>query len=338
VIAGLAAGSTARAADATLSPIMAYRAELSAALQKSEVPRDRALGAQLLESVPASGAHLPDRGAILQGAAKAAPADRLVLRLWAALPVAGMRCRPHRICIDHAHALARLEPDNGAAWVPVVAAAWKRHDGRGADAALLSMADTRRYNEHLGEALGAWRDVLRRFPPSPRSGLLEANADPAADNSLLDLVFAEAVATAIPSADPLVDVCGKARHPEASMARFRACGRVARVMMGRSQTLIGRLSGVRILRASQTGTKADIDPVRTVTWQFEQYEKVVPVLAANASAKLNHMNMIESTDSEMRVVHFELASAGVALTPPPDWKQTIGGKTVEPLEDVEGVP
>ena len=52
-------------------------------LQKSAFPRDWALGAQLLETRPASGAAQHERALILQKAAAAAPKDRLVQSLWA---------------------------------------------------------------------------------------------------------------------------------------------------------------------------------------------------------------------------------------------------------------
>ena len=316
------------AADVPTRNAQDFRDDLAHRLEKSDSPRDWALGAQLLETRPASSADLHERSAILQKAAHAAPKDRMVQSLWANASLSE-RCRPRQACGDRS-ALARLDPDNDAAWFPVIDGAWKSGNVRGTDATLARMAGNGRYNEHFGEAIAAWRDLFQRFPPPSHAG-----ADATSEGGhVLDLAFDEAISTAIPPTASLVDACSKAKHPDAGANRFANCGRIARLMMSRAQTLVGRAAGAAVLRASQTGTKADIDRVRTVTWQSEQFGKVESILDSDPVAKQNYMNLIQSNDSEMPAIQFELTISGIALTPPADWKQTVNGKPVEPLDDV----
>jgi len=331
IAGGVACAGPAAAADASGGDLQAYRHDLALKLQKSPSPRDWALASQLLETRPDTGASLRERGLILQKAARAAPQDRLVQTLWANIPLQDQRCRVGQRCADQRAALARLEPDNGAAWVSTIG----NGDSRGTEAALRRMAGAERYNEHLGQAIAAWRDVFRRYPPPlPDVHPLDGSDASNAIGDQLDLIFDEAATTAVPSTASLFDACRKASHPNAAAKRFETCGKIARLMMGRAQTLIGRLSGVALLRASHAGTKADIDMVRAVTWQYEQYLKIEPATGSNAVAKQNYLNLVQATDSEMQAIQYELRIWGVPLTPPNGWKQTVDGKKIEPLDDL----
>jgi hypothetical protein len=319
------------AAGASDTDLQAYRHNLALTLQKSSSPRDWALGSQLLETRPESGAALRERGLILQRAAQAAPQDRVVQTLWAYIPLQDQRCRAGQRCADHRAALARLEPDNGVAWVSTI----RKGDPRGTEAGLRRVAGSERYNEHLGQAIAAWRDVFRRYPPPlPDVHPLNGADASTAIGDQLDLIFDEAAATAVPSTASLFDACRKSSRPNAGGKRFEACGKIARLMMGRSQTLIGRLSGVALLRVSHAGTKADIDMVRAVTWQYEQYLKIEPTTGSNAVAKQNYLNLVQTTDSEMQAIQYELRISGIPLTPPDGWKQTVDGKKIDPLDDL----
>ena len=330
---GLTAAGPAAATGVSDADLQAYRHALALKLQKSPSPRDWALGSQLLDTRSGSVANLRERALILQKAARTAPRDRLVQTLWANIPLQDRHCPAGLRCADHRMALARLDPDNGVAWVSTI----RKEDPRDTEVVLRRVAASERYNEHLGQAIAAWRDVFRRYPPPLPAVRPVDSADPStAIGDQLDLVFDEAAATAVPSTASLFDACRKASHPNADARRFETCGKIARLMMGRSQTLIGRLSGVALLRASHAGTKADIDMVRAVTWQYEQYLKIEPATDSIAVAKQNHLNLIQTTDSEMQAIQYELRIWGVPLTPPTGWKQTIDGRQVEPLDEIRG--
>jgi len=334
VIAGsLTSTGLAVATGASGDDLQAYRHNLAETLQKSSSPRDWALGSQLLSTHPDNDAALRERGLILQKAAWAAPQDRLVQTLWANASLQDQRCRAMQRCADRRAALARLEPDNGAAWVSTI----RKGDPRSTETALRRIAGAERYNEHLGRAIAAWRDVFRRYPPPlPVVHPLDGADASTAIGDQLDLIFDEAATTAIPPTASLFDACRKTSHPSTSAKRFETCGKIARLMMGRSQTLIGRLSGVALLRASHAGTKADIDMVRAVTWQYEQYLKIDSATSSNAVAKQNYLNLIQTTDSEMQAIQYQLRISGIPLTPPNDWKQTVDGKKIEPLDELPG--
>ena len=332
IAVGMSCIGQAAADDASDMRLGAYRHGLALSLQQSTSPRDWALGSQLLEMRPDTGVALRQRALILQKAAQAAPADVLVQTLWANLPLNDSFCRAAHGCLDRRTALARLDPGNVVGWLSVLDHAWKKGDARGTEVTLRHLADAVRYNEHLGLAVAAWLDIFRRYP-APKSQAFAGYEASTVASDELDLTFSEAVATVTPPVASLVDACRKSKRPHAGAKRFEICGKIARVMMGRSQSLLGRMFGVEILRAAQAGNKADVSMVRTVTWQYEQYQPIAASMANNANARQNHLILIEQTDSEMQAVQFELGIAGIPLTPPDGWKQTVNGKQIDPLDD-----
>lgn len=299
-----------------------FRHELARTLAKGTAPRDWALAAQLLETRPPSGAKLRERLQLLRRAAAAAPTDRIVQALWA------NACSGRRMCGDR-RALIRIDPGNGVAWVPLVGAAWHTGDLRRFDAGLERLAASGRFNEHFGEAIGAWRDLfVRHPPPHPTQSDPEREAD-----YVLSLTFDEAKATALPDLVPIIDACSTARHPDAPAHRFATCGKVGRLLMDRAQTLPGRMAGVLILANSGTASSADDARVRTIRWRFAQMGKVYARLAADPVARQNYMSMVQANDSEMAAVSYELAIAGAAPTPPADWQPPGDEPPVPPQDD-----
>lgn len=304
-----------------------YRRDLARLLETSPAPRDRALAAQLLETQPPSGAHLPQRMALLRKAAAAAPGDRLVQALWATTS-ASVHCGRRTTCGDR-NALARLDPSNGAAWVIVVTGAWRAGNTRVADAAIARLAGSDRYNEHYGEAIGAWREVFAHHPP--QQGAV-ANAATDAKYAL-DLARDEAAATAVPDTTALLDACSRTRAAKAGAAHFRTCGRVGRLLMDRAQTLAGRAAGVAVLRAAGEGSKDDDERIRTVLWQSEQMVKVEAALAADPVGLQNYLNMVQANDSEMAAIRYELRIFGIPITPPAQWRPAPTAQPTAPQSD-----
>ncbi len=320
---GLLGSASSRAQDAAPAQAPAdIREHLATQLERGTSPRDWALATQLLEARPPTGAHLRQRLVLLRKAAQAAPGDRLVQAMWSSL-VSSQPCRGRSGCGDRG-GIARLDPGNAATWVPVLDGAWKSGRTRVVDDVLVQMAASGRYNEHFGQAVGAWLDVLARHPPG---------AGPGQEGAALQLVLDEARATAIPDPTALVDACSKARHPETAQRRFTLCGRVGRLLMDRAQTVAGRMAGVAVLRASREGTKDDIERIRTVTWQAERMEAVSARLDADPVELQNYLNLIQINGSQMAAVQYELAIHGIATTPPEGWTQTVDGHPVEPLDD-----
>jgi hypothetical protein len=332
VIAGLVWAMPALSVHAADADLSAYRQGLALSLQKSSSPRDWALGAELLDTQADKARGARQRDQILQKAALAAPDDRLVQVLWAnsaALCPSGQRCP------DHSAALQHLDPDNSALRLAAIDQAWKRGDVRGTDAAIRQMAGADRYNEHFSEAIAAWRDVFSRYPPPNLQSQSRFGADASSPaGNEIDLAFDEAVATAEPPTASLVEACARTKQLKAIASRFAACAKIARVMMGHSQTMSGRMAGVAVLRVSHAGDKADINTVRAVTWEYEQYLRIEPSVLGNAVAKQNHVSLVQTAGSEMQIIQYELSTEGIVLTPPDGWKETIDGKPVEPLDDV----
>ncbi len=323
----------ATAQDTGALDLQTWRLALARSLQDGPSPRDWALGSQLLETRPATGSALPERAAILQRAARAAPGDLLVQALWSNLPAPDPPCPARTACIAHAAAWADADPQNGAAWLAVVGQAWQDGEARVADTALARMAATDRYNEHLGVAVAAWQDLLRRHPsPLPKHVPRAGSPEGAAPADEDDLVLEEALATATMPLAALFHACAPG-DPDAGAARASDCAQVARLLMRHAQTLAGRTAGVALLRRLHAGTPADVAMVRTVTWQDERYRALAPAIGGSGVARRNHLRLLQATDSEIEVVQYELRIAGVPLTPPEDWRQTVNGRPVEPLED-----
>ncbi|MBS0456847.1 MAG: hypothetical protein JSS44_05900 [Proteobacteria bacterium] len=330
------AATTAQAADQA-----AYQAamrELVRTLRDSASPRDRALASQLLPVVPATDGSEPASaeqaasGKLLRAAAQAAPDDALVQALWVNADPRLSGCDVKNPCPRRADALARLQPDNAAAWVPLVDAAWQRKDTAGIDAALAKMAKARDYDDFLGQALKAWMDVYARHPlPVPTSDPAAARFSPRA--TALVAAMGMASATALSPFDKVVKSCQRQMNPDAPPSRFRDCAQIGRTLLVHGDSLLGRMIGRGLLRVSGQATPADVEPARNAQWQQENWMRLTATadparLDAAAADWANASN-------EMAVLQIQFQRAGIALTPPAGWMaHNSRGEPVPPLGEV----
>lgn len=305
-----------------------YHRSVLRSLRSSAAPRDRALAIQMGDMVDMWDGHEPtpadrvQRGAMLRAAAAAAPDDTLVQWLWVQASPEDSGCDVGRPCPHRLEALARVQPDNGSAWVPVFSAAWQAKDIPAAETALANMARATYFDEKFGETVRAWVEMFHRYPV-PTSAFdhdsPEARLDP--QTLAFENAFSYAAATSFPAYQGPINACRREEHPDASPQRFRDCAQVGRSMLAHSRSLISSQIGRALLRVSGQATAADIANARVVDWQYEQWQKLLPGQPGheNDSLKETGADWLETGD-EIQVMQRQLQRAGIPLTPPANWQ------------------
>ena len=295
-------------------------------LRNSASPRDWALASEIfVESGDAAtlAAKRRARGALLRKAAEAAPKDAFVQWLWANAMPDMVGCDAHAPCPDRAAVLAKLEPDNGAAWVPVVNAALDANNMGDADAALAHAAAATRYDERWIMSWKTWRDVYRRYS-IPTNG---DPSDPFASNTELstdEAAVMMAAATGAPAYAPLVRACTRAKYPQAPAAHFDDCGKLGRLMLKQGMTMLAQSIGAGILRVSGTANADDRVAARSVEWRQHQY--ATHALPFDQPAEMHaYLADLERTGNEVEAQQLQLRRADLSLTPPVGWKPTRFG-------------
>lgn len=279
----------------------------------SSAPRDRALGVQLFKPIAAMGGRSDaELGRILRQAAADAPTDRFVQWAWANARDEASGCDQRHPCPDRAAALALIEPDNAAAWMPVAAAALRAKDVAATDAALSRMAGASRYDDLFGESVSAWMDVYRRF-------LLPAQPGRGGDNINAVAAIAVAAAMGLPSYQSLM-ACSVERNPSASSARLDDCARLGLLMVREGTTISARRMGQAVLRMSKQATIKDAAATRTLDWMTERAMDLWQGLDADPKALAAYVADLRQTGSEMRALELLFTRAGIAPEPPLGWQ------------------
>jgi hypothetical protein len=306
-----------------------YSRQLSVALDNSNSPRDWALQSQniWLEAGAGEFTRPGGRGELLRKAAQAAPNDRLVQWLWANAEPARSGCDAAHPCPGRAAALARLEPDNAAAWMPVLDEAARVNDASGVDAALARMAAATHHDDLFVETALAWEALYRRYPlPAEMARHAADEATPASTGSAagaapaLAIVAAIARAAAMPSSAQAMRACDRDNNPQAAATRFDNCGRIGRLMQADGLTVMARRLGAGYLRRSRTIAATDLAAVRELDWRLRQSFPLVRQFESDPVALQRYFADLASTGSEIAAQELLLHRAGIALAPPPEWK------------------
>jgi len=307
--------------QANRAAVARYQNGLEAFLRASSSPRDQAMSVQVMHADDRDGPDPADaaRGALLRQAAQAAPNDRLVQWTWAIAPEEVSGCTAASPCRDRGGALARLEPDNGAAWVAVVADGVRFNDNAKIDDALSHLAASTRYDEVFHDAMSAWLDAFRRHPIPAE--LLRQPDGRTGDATLAAGSFALAqVENASAPYDELVQACQQDRRAPAT-ARAANCAKAGRLMLDRSTTIVGRMVGETLLRASGPPTPEDRERMRTAAWQLEQHARLTKG-GGDPARDRERMDLLVGSESEVAAMQEELRRANVPLTPPAGWQPT----------------
>jgi hypothetical protein len=299
-----------------------------ASLRASPSPRDRALATRIytidMLTHPQTQAW---RGVALRKAAADAPNDRLVQWLWAIADDAGSGCDAAHPCPERTMALARLEPDNAAAWMPTGQDAWKRRDHAALDSMLQHMAAASHHDELFEEATVALSDIYARYPIPmtvtkawTASEKRESGTTPDIDPETAGKISAigQAALIALP-AMAAMQACDREKNSDAAESRFENCGRLGRMMLADGRTMWSiRIATIVLMRSGEMDGD-DIALIRGQRWRSEQANMLFATFPSYMAGFRDYFADLESTRNELRAQELQLQRAGIPLTPPDGW-------------------
>lgn len=276
----------------------ATRGHLAQSLAASSNPRDWLLSAALFAE-PRSA----EAAATLAKAVAAAPDDALVQ--WVAATAGNESATT---------ALTRLEPDNGASWLPMLRSAIERDDESGIDAALSGFSASARFDDHYGQLLHAWQDALRAEPDAPICDGDEKHCN--RTEREFSLAMALTAASVFPATQPILNFC---KATAADSPHRRQCETGARNMFRNSQTMVSSAVGFALLRDLDALTPADKELRRQREWLSKVtmpiHRNFVPGNAAYAAFLADWTTL----DSEFEVMRRLAQRNGQPLLPPDGW-------------------
>ncbi len=317
-----------------------YSRRLARALSTSVDARDRALATQVKWMVSFQVYEFAldpaERASALSAAAQAGPDDPLVQWIWAVATDAASGCGKNPACAHRPEALARIQPNNAAAWLPAFYSAWQSGDVVAADGFLGHMAQAQHFDDLQGEAMRAWRDVYRRYP-WPRETVVPGSQGDAEGPDIMEFGRSRSAAFAVRLFDSgrLEDACNRTKHPDTPAARFQECAKVARLMLSDASLEWGS-TAAKLLRGSREASAADVDAVRGALWLHQSAIRLQMShpFADNTFAELAGFSKDwQETGSETEVVKRQLSRAGIALVPPVGWHPSDEhGQPLDPLD------
>jgi len=299
LLAGLATfvAMPTRASDGGHADVNAEHARFTQALATSPNPRDWMLSASML-AVPSSAESV----ATLAKAAAAAPDDVLVQ--WIAATSGNEAA---------ATALPRLQPDNGASWLPILDLVIKRGDEAAIDAALAGFSASTRFDDHYAQTLHAEQAALTRAPDA-----MLCSSDKVCDRAQAEFVFAMAftAASVFPAVMPILTYC-KAT-PAASLRRHQ-CETGGRNMLENGETQVSSSMGFALLRGLNALTPADEELRRQQDWLRDVTMPLHRDFDPGAPGFAAFVADWTTLDSEFEVMRRLAQRAGQPLTPPVGW-------------------
>jgi hypothetical protein len=295
----------------------AYWNSFQSQMRESPSPRERAMLARFnpLDDPAAM-------GRAMHAAAQAAPTDPLVQMLWSSVGERWSGCPASSPCPEQAMAWARVEPENGLAWVNAfVAVESKTMDDKQVDAAIAGIAGKTRYDDHLIDFWLSYRNALAARPmPSSLVEMLAKDFGGTADlnsaRQVVESVAAMSFAAALPlPMQNLMHACDPARHPQAPVARFENCARIGRGIVQSDSSLMSKMLGSALVRVSGFEDEADRAARRTLEWRQDAANKLL-----DQRDYQGYFTDLASTRSETRAQELLLSRHGIPLAPPQRWK------------------
>ncbi len=330
---GLGDGWSAVTKEDAPEPELAGRARKSAALlqqlvallEPSTSPRDQALRAKLMQlpsADPGQAAQAALGGVILRRAAAAGATDRLVQWLWATASDADAGCTTASACPERDGSLARIEPDNAAAWLPIFDRAWADDDSAGTDTALARMAEAIRFDDFFVEVSGAWVGVMGRFPEISAAQYVQGSASMRVDDaevaSIITGIAIGAGTGMLPSLLSLAHACDRGKEPLAGSLRFERCTKIGRTMAHQGTSLSAQMIGLALVRRTGQWSVQDAAMERELRWRQHNGIPAIPSEKDAAGLK-RYFSDLQATGNESLAINRAMARKGIALTPPAGW-------------------
>jgi hypothetical protein len=315
------------------------RREMARMIGVSSDPRQRLLAAHLLATPPDYAALDPDDPDLIEArelfvVARVGSTDPWVL--W----TVGSHCPFDAATCDRdgaASQLARLQPDNAAAWLPAVDLAVQAGNAAAVDDALARMAGAKGWSDFYFDNVHVAFSAIDSISTSPR--LVELLAGwagvgiEAATKRREMLSATYAVTSAFDVLLPPLQSVATACRGEAldSRARRPDCRAIARHLMA-SNTLLSQRLGVSFARrlAQDDAERAEVDAfVRRLDWQSEAYSDVRRGFDVAGERELTTADLRtfriwrdawRHASSEDEVINAVLVAAGVPLEPPASYR------------------
>jgi len=276
----------------------AAQAHLAQSLAASSSPRNWMLSSSLA-AAPGSA----EAAATLAKAATAAPDDVLVQ--WVAA-VSGNEAATA--------ALTRLQPDNAASWLPALRAAIGRRDETAIDDALTGFAAGTHVDDHYGQLLHAWQDVLQRQPDAQICDGDEKHCVRAGRDFVLAVALT--AASVFPAVQPILAFC---KATAADSPRRRQCEAGGRVMLEDGDTLVSSAVGFALLRGLGALTPADEALRRQQEWLSDATMPVHRRLEPGTPEFAAFVADWTALDNEFEVMRRLAQRAGQPPLPPDGW-------------------
>jgi hypothetical protein len=301
------AEAATRAADDRESETHRRRMDaLLEAMASGPSPREQLLAAEYRsKSGAASGTITP----ALIAAARHVTRDRVAQ--WTASSLAARAAACDASCADAAAGPARLEPDNAAAWLPMLARAARDGDAARVDEAFAAMASATRFDDAFVDTAQAWAEIFAQIAlPGPPEFL-------PADRPIIAGIAISAAAV-IHGYQDLLRSCNSARVPDMSGERRDQCARIGRTMLSQGNTALGRMTGMAVLRQSGTATASDVALSRREQWQHGAVWRTFG-LSNDPAENARYLRDLVATGDEIEARSRQLTRLGIALEPPADW-------------------
>ena len=296
---------------------VAYWKALESDLRQSSSPRERALSARIAIDGDRVAA-----GKALREASQSAPGDVLVQMLWTSAGQQWSGCDTVDSCPGQALAWARVEPDNGFAWMPAFEALGDTADAASIDAGIARIAGAKRFDDHFVEYWQAYRAAIaaRPIPEIALAQLRQPGAGKA--RAVRDIreeaisIAAMAHAAALPvRMQGLARACKRSNHPEVAQTRFEDCARIGRGIVDSDSSGLSKLLGSALVRVSGLQDEADRKARRALEWRQHSMTS-----AGQDGSHAAYFADLASTGSEQRAQELAMARHGIPLDPPADWK------------------
>ena len=220
-----------------------------------------------------------------------------------------------------AQQLTLIDPDNAAAWLALLQLRKDVLTESETDALLERAAAASTHRVYYAETVRLLADAYVAVPRSnalvalePRQFGVTGDA-PGASTAAYMRAFAIAMAVAIPSAS--VAAC---RSPAAGSERQATCLRLAALLSGHADTVMGRHVGFGTWERLTIGTPARAEVAtqrRVIDWQLEAYGEVLQASALDGAEWARaEQEWMRPGRNEVDIVRAVLEQAGIALQPP----------------------
>lgn len=291
-----------------------YHQRIAAQIAGSGQARDLALAAVLRELAVADPRQPPqeDRQARAWRAAAAAQAGTDVLAN--ALLMMGAGDRDGALREQAAQRWARAEPDNIA---PLL------FQGDGVETLLAGARGYARFDLHMYDQVRWIQSKLVQHAPTANEQALMFGAETAPmEEQAATSAMAIWAAVAIPSLQELVQACeGPALR--ATPTRRGDCDYLARVLVGASDSSLGRMLGIDMLArmAGNASERAEAQALRRrMDWQMLEWGRIVAAQERDGAAQFTRLLGDPSVQTEQDLIERILTEAGVPLDPPAGWR------------------